>query len=250
MPEISQARPKVDRVRRSSASFSRRKRLSWRCVSPRVPGSSVFGLVGCVLGHAVPFRVVTQTGRNWLVEGGRRRLGCKPSEHGLEGLGLMAVPLGTQALASAVVAVDRRDVHQVQDDRAQANPLRLLRAVLRFDLPRRLADPPADVESERRKGEDERVRPVVAARQPLDVHVRLGLSVELLARVVVEPDDRVRVFGKVRPPRCRHVSREELVVALHALHLPGAERRTFAGRLRARKRGRRGSCRRRIGGRV
>lgn len=150
----------------------------------------------------------------------------------------MAVPTEAQVLASAVAAVDRRDVHQVQVDRAQADPLRSLLAVLSLDLTRRLADAPKDVEGESREGEDERVRPVVSARQPLDVHVGLELAVELLARgvVVVEPDDRVRVFGKVRPPRRRRVSREELVAAPHAFHLPDAEERSFAGRLRAQMR--------------
>ena len=131
----------------------------------------------------------------WLGEGRCCRSGRQPSEHGLEGLRLMAVPSEAQVLASAVAAVDRRDVHQVQDDRAQADPLRSLRAVLRLDLTSRLADAPEDVEGERREGEDERVRPVVPARKPLDVHVGLELAVELFARL-----DADGYFGRDEAP--------------------------------------------------
>ena len=105
------------------------------------------------MGQVFPFRAVTRTGMVWLGEGRRCRSGRQPSEHGLEGLRLMAVPSEAQVLASAVAAVDRRDVHQVQDDRAQADPLRPLRAVLRLDRravwPMRRRTLKASVERER-----------------------------------------------------------------------------------------------------
>lgn len=108
MPEVSQARPVVARLNRRPAGFNRQKRPSRRYASLRVPENGVCGHVGDVSWHAVPFRVVARTGGNRLVEGCWRRSDRRP-EHGLEGLGLMAVPPETQVPASAVVAADRRD---------------------------------------------------------------------------------------------------------------------------------------------
>ena len=225
MPEIRRDWPAVARLNRRHARFSRWKRSLGRYTSCRASEDGSGRRFGGACGYAVPFRAVARMMMNCFGKGPGRRSGRQPSEYGLEGLRPMAVPPEPQVLASAVVAVNGRNVHQRQDDRAQPDSLRPLRAALRLDLERGLTDSSEDIERERRKGEDERVRSVVPARKPLDVHVRLELAVELLARgvVVIEPDDRVRVLGEVRPPRRRRVSRKQLVVALHALHLPDAE---------------------------
>lgn len=113
MPEIRRDWPAVARLNRRQARFGRRKRPTGRCASPCASKKQRLLAVEGVLGQVFPFRAVARTGRNWLVEGCRCRSGRKPSEHGLEGLGLMAVPSEAQVLASAVAAVDRCDVHQV-----------------------------------------------------------------------------------------------------------------------------------------
>ena len=119
MPDIRRDWPAVARLYRRQARFSRRKRPSGRCATPRTSENGVCGRLGGAFGHAAPLRAVAREGMDWLGEGCRGCSGRQSSEHGLKGLGLMTVPPETQVLASAVAAVDRRDVHQVQDDRAR-----------------------------------------------------------------------------------------------------------------------------------
>jgi len=130
-----------------------------------------------------------------------------------------------------MAAVDGRNIHQVQDDRAQTDSFGPYLSAFRFNLPCRLAYAPQDVECKRRNREDERIGLVVCAWKSLDIHVRLEFAVKLFARgmVMVELDDSVGIFRQVCPPCRRGVARKQFVIALHALHLPDAEQRPVRG---------------------
>ena len=95
-----------------------------------------------------------------------------------------------------MAAVDGRNIHQVQDDRAQTDSFGPYLSAFRFNLPCRLAYAPQDVECKRRKREDERIGPVVVrAWKSLDIHIRssscLALRLTMKSRPLPSRDARI-----------------------------------------------------------